>query len=115
WLNGFGKLMGMQDIVVGHDELDKAFIVKGSDEQKTKTLYQDSELRELLLLEPGIQIWADCENTDASPSSRVLRDDSNVVSLRVKGAIDDFERMKAVYEIKRRLLEGLCRIAVAKV
>lgn len=111
--HGFGKLLGMQDIVIGHDDFDKAFIIKGSDEGIVKNLFEDAALRRLILDEPSIQLWAHCENTDSSPSSRALREEYNILSLRIKGAIDDFERLKTIQKLMHRILASLCRVEVA--
>ncbi len=111
--HGLSKLLGMQDIVVGHEDFDKAFIIKGSDESIVKNLFEDAALRRLLLEEPSVQLWAHCENTDSSPSSRALRPDCNTLSLRLKGAVDDFERLKTIQKLMHRILASLCRVEVA--
>ncbi len=113
WTDGFGKLLGMQDIVVGHPEFDKAFIIKGSDEQRIKQLFQDSAVRQFLMDEPTMQFWAHCENADSAPTSRALRGEQNRLSMRVQGAVDDFERLKAFYNLKRRVLQALVKIGAA--
>ncbi|MBX9696026.1 MAG: hypothetical protein K2Z81_26805, partial [Cyanobacteria bacterium] len=114
WLDGFKKLAGMQDIIVGHEDFDKLFIIKGNDERLVKTLFEDPALVALLLDEPTIQLWAHCENTDSAPSSRTLYKDQNALSLRVQGAVDDFERMKAIYKLKHKVLDRLVHIGAAQ-
>ena len=111
--HGFNKLLGMQDIIIGHDDFDKAFIIKGSDEALVKELFDDSAIRELIMIEPNIQLWAHCNNTDSSPCSKALRPEHNVLSIRLKGAIDDFERMKDIHHIVHRTLGNMCKLRVA--
>jgi len=113
WTDGFSKLLGMQDIVIGHDEFDKQFIIKGSDEQRVKDLFQDAALRRLLLDEPTMQLWAHCDHSESAPTSKALRGAGRSAIMRVKGAVDDFERLKAFYNLKHRLLKALQRIGAA--
>ncbi len=114
WLDGFKKLAGMQDIIVGHEDFDKQFVIKGNDEALVKKLFEDPAVIEILLDEPTVQLWAHCENTDSAPSSRALHKGQNQLSLRVQGAVDDFERMKAIYKLKHRILDKLVHIGVAE-
>lgn len=114
WTDGFGKLLGMQDIIVGHDEFDKAFVIKGSDEERVKELFSDAAIRQILIDEPTTQLWAHCENSESAPSSKALRGNSRTVILRVKGAVDDFERLKAFYNLMQKLLKSLSKIGAAQ-
>lgn len=114
WTDGFSKMLGMQDIIIGHDEFDKSFIIKGNDEQRVKDLLSDAALRRLILDEPTTQLWAHCENTEKAPAAKALRGAANrSCIMRVKGAVDDFERLKAFYNLKHRLLKSLQRIGAA--
>lgn len=113
WSDGFAKLLGMQDIVVGHEDFDKQFIIKGNDEQRIKDLFQDAALRRLLMDEPTMQFWAHCENTESTPTRRALHTAQNRLAMRVKGAVDDFERLKSFYNLKHRALSSLIRIGAA--
>ena len=108
--HGFKKLLGMQDIIIGHDDFDKAFIIKGNDPDVVVQMFADEKLRELILVEPTLQLWAHCDNADSSPSSRALREDHNILSLRLKGAVDDFERLKTIHSIIHRTLGNLCKL-----
>ncbi|MBZ0186315.1 MAG: hypothetical protein K8F91_08720 [Candidatus Obscuribacterales bacterium] len=114
FVQGFQKLLGMQDIVIGHEDFDKGFIVKGNDEERVKKLFEDAALKRLILDEPNIQLWADCENSDSTPTRRALHNDRNLLSARVKGAIDDFERLNTYYKLMYRVLQSLCRIEAAE-
>lgn len=111
--HGFSKILGMQDIIVGHDDFDKAFIIKGNDENVVKQVFSDAALRKLIMQEPGIQLWAHCDNAESSPSSRALRDDHNILSLRIKGIVDEFERMKDIHSLMHRTLACLCKVRAA--
>lgn len=43
------KLFGAQDIQIGHDDFDKAFIIKSKNEFKLKSLLRNKQIRTLLL------------------------------------------------------------------
>src|SRR5262245_15374166 len=49
-----GKILGMQDIEVGHSEFDREFIIKGNDSIKVRMLFGNSEIRRLLEAQPSI-------------------------------------------------------------
>lgn len=113
WYHGLHKLLGVQDIVVGHEDFDKAFMIKGSDEAKVKTLFEDPVLRKLFLEDPNLQYWVSVEHSESAPTRRALREGNNkLLSLRVKGAVDDFERLKGFYKLKHRILTQLSRLGV---
>jgi len=115
FIDGFNKLLGMQDIVIGHEHFDKHFIVKGNDEELIKQLFGDAIIRGLILDEPKMQLWSQCENTDSAPSSRVLSNSGfATISARLEGAVDDFERLKTFYKLNHKLLQAMCRLGVAE-
>ncbi len=115
WYHGLTKLLGVQDIVVGHEDFDKAFMIKGSDEAKVKALFDDAVLRKLFLEEPQMQYWVSVEHQEAMPTRKALREGQNkLLSLRVKGAVDDFERLKTFYKLKHRILAQLTRLGVCQ-
>src|SRR2546421_2872923 len=60
-LTEVGKFLGMQDVTIGDQEFDNAFVVKstvgkGQDFAHVKELLADAELRRLLLLQPYISL-----------------------------------------------------------
>ncbi|MBP89430.1 MAG: DUF3137 domain-containing protein [Planctomycetaceae bacterium] len=54
--SGLGKLLGMQDIEVGHPQFDEDFIIKGNDEKKLRALFGNATLRQLLDLQPHVHL-----------------------------------------------------------
>lgn len=115
WFDGFGKLLGMQDIIVGHPDFDKAFVIKGSNEALVKDFFQDAAVRNFLLNEPHVQMWADCHHEEHAPAAKVLHSGggNNRLAMRLKGAVDDFEKLKTFYKVKHRSLENLVKIGAA--
>src|SRR6185436_164275 len=52
---GLGKLLGMQDVVVGHEPFDEDFVVKGTDEARLRDLFSSERLRTLLSRQPDVK------------------------------------------------------------
>lgn len=48
FIDGIGKLLGMQDVVIGYPEFDRKLIVKANDEQRVKALFTDETVRNTL-------------------------------------------------------------------
>lgn len=46
----------MQDIVVGHDQFDKDFIIKGTDENLVRKLFASEKLRELITKQRAVRL-----------------------------------------------------------
>jgi hypothetical protein len=45
FLDKAGKLLGLEDKVIGYADFDKEFIIKTSDEAKVKTVFEDTSVR----------------------------------------------------------------------
>ena len=50
------KWLGMQDIEVGHEEFDRDFIIKGTEEGKLRALFENPRLRDLIAAQPQIHL-----------------------------------------------------------
>jgi len=114
-IDNFSKLLGMQDIIIGDKSFDPLFVIKGNDVDKVRELFSSAEIKEHIIAEPTIQIWAHSEVGDSRPSARVLAPQPHVLSLRVAGAVDDFGRLKGFYKLMEILLKTLCEVEAAVV
>jgi hypothetical protein len=54
WFEKLAKLFGMQAIMVGDPEFDREFIIQGNDKTKTRALFANSIIRDLVKLQPEI-------------------------------------------------------------
>ena len=61
-----GKLFGMKDIVVGHPEFDRDFIIKGSDQRKLEMMFANPDIRALINWQPKIQLELTARSTHFS-------------------------------------------------
>jgi hypothetical protein len=112
-IDDLSKLLGMQDIIIGDKEFDPHFVVKGSDVSLVRDLFSSEQLRAAILEEPTVQIWAHSEKSESKLSPRVLVAQPHVLSLRVPGAVDEFERLKRLGDLMRLVLTTLCQVEAA--
>ncbi len=105
-----GKLVGMQDIRVEHEPFDKMFLVQGSDPDKIKSLFDDDKLRELTKLEPNIHLQV---RDAGSWFEDFFPDDIDELVLEVEGEVKDLQRLKRLFDLFARALDGMCRLGSA--
>ncbi len=105
-----GKLLGMQDIQVDHEPFDKMFLVQGSDPDKIKALFDDDRLRELTKLEPDIHLQV---RDAGSWFKDDFPDGVDELVLELQGEVKDIDRLKRLYELFSRVLNGLCALGSA--
>jgi hypothetical protein len=107
-LGALSKLFGMQDIIIGDKDFDPRFVIKANDSSRVRELFADGQLRALILEEPTIEISAHPDSTDSKPSPRLLAVQQHVLSLKIPGIVDDFERLKGLHSLMKLLLTNLC-------
>jgi hypothetical protein len=49
-----GKYLGMQDVEVGHQDFDRDFVIKGTDDTKLRQIFGNARIRELIAAQPRI-------------------------------------------------------------
>ena len=97
--SNLGKVIGMQqDIEVGYPDLDRAFIITGSDESMIRALFANQRVRQLVHGPPPAYI-----NVRQQGNLRVLR----------PGLITDVARLKSLYDLLTETLNQLVEIGVA--
>jgi hypothetical protein len=104
------KWLGMQDVVVGHEDFDRDFIIKGTEETKLRALFDNPRLRELIAAQPKIHLTVkDGEGFFGAG----FPDDTDELHFHVGGVIKDVERLKLLFELFAETLDQLCRIGSA--
>jgi len=104
------KWLGMQDIVVGHEDFDRDFIIKGTEETKLRALFDNPRLRELIAAQPEIHLTV---KDDEGFFGAGFPDDTDELHFHVDGTIKDVERLKLLFELFAETLDQLCRIGSA--
>jgi hypothetical protein len=110
FFSDIAKWLGMQDIEVGHEDLDRDFIIKGTEESKLRALFENSRLRELIAAQPEIHLTVKdnegCWGVDFPA-------DTDELCFHVAGIIKDVGRLKLLFELFAETLDQLCRIGSA--
>jgi len=109
-LSGLGKMLGMQDIEVGAKEFDEAFIVQGNHEAKVRQLLSKETIRELISLQPKIDLAVKDDEGWFGPTFPGGVDE---LQFRAVGRLKDIEQLKGLYELFAAILDELCRMGSA--
>jgi hypothetical protein len=105
-----GKILGMQDIEVGHSEFDREFVIKANDPVKVHLLFGNPEIRRLLEEQPSISL----EVKDAGGwFGTSFPEGVDELYFQVGGVITDIERLKLLFELFSVTLNHLCHIGSA--
>ena len=104
------KWLGMQDVVVGHEDFDRDFIIKGTEETKLRALFDNPKLRELIAAQPKIHLTV--KDYDGYWGADFPAD-TDELYFHVHGIIKDVERLKLLFELFAETLDQLCHIGSA--
>jgi hypothetical protein len=105
-----GKRLGMQDIEVGHADFDRDFVIKGTDVDKLRALFDNAKLRELIAAQPQIHFTV---KDDEGGWGAGFPPDTDELCFHVRGVIKDVARLKLLFELFAETLDQLCRIGSA--
>jgi hypothetical protein len=108
--SGLGKMLGMQDIEIGDESFDEAFIVKGNDEARVRELLSNQRIRELIAGQPDIRFTV---KDDEGWFGATFPEGVDELYFQVVGIIKDVERLKLLYELFAETLDQLCRMGAA--
>jgi len=110
FFSGLGKMLGMQDVEVGHQEFDDAFIIKGNSESKLRALFANPRIRQLIEAQPSIHLEVKNDEGWFGPA---FPDGVDELYFQVVGVIKDVERLKSVFDLFSEALNHLCHIGSA--
>jgi hypothetical protein len=110
FFTGLAKLLGMQDVEVGHEPFDTDFVIKGNDELLLRELFADARLRELIEQQKDIQFSV---KDDEGWFGTHFPEGVDELSFNVPGVIKDVERLKLLFDLFAETLDQLCRIGSA--
>lgn len=106
-----GKMLGMQDIEVGHSaQFDDDFIIQGNDEFKIRSLFANQEIRRLIDEQPKIRLEL---RDDEGFFRKHYPEGVDALYFQVPGVIKDVERLKKLFDLFAEVLEELNRIGSA--
>ena len=110
FFSDLGKILGMQDVEVGHEAFDHAFVIKGTSDAQLRELFSSARLRALLEGQPKIRLEVKDDEGWFGPS---FPDGVDELCLTVGGVVKDIPRLKQLYDVLAETLDQLCRIGAA--
>ena len=105
-----GKLFGLKDLIVGHPEFDREFIIQGSDQRKLEMMFANPDIRALMRFQPKILLQL---RPDAPLFQKKFPRGVNEVYFHVSGILRDLEQLHDLYDLFALTLDHLCAIGTA--
>jgi hypothetical protein len=111
FLTGLAKLLGMQDIEIGHEPFDTDFVVKANDESRIRRLLASPRLRELIAAQPAIELTVRDDEGWFRPR---FPEGVDELHFQVLGVVKDVARLQALFDLFAETLDELCRQRLAE-
>lgn len=89
------KMLGMQDVRVGHEKFDKKFIVQSNNESLVKKLFSDAELIDILLDQPTCELRLVPDASEHFPDHNIPQG-HNAILYAQDQLVDKFENLDAI-------------------
>ena len=102
--------LGLQDIIIGHRQFDKDFIIQGNDEKKLKALFDNDIIRKLISWQPYISLHSKVDDDWVRDD---FREGVSELIFSTPTYIKDKDRLRDLYELFSELLSHLCDIGSA--
>ena len=110
FMDGLGRMLGLQYVEIGHPEFDRAFVVKSKDEHQVRRLLELRRLRELLMADPRVCLSV---KDDEGWFGAKFPDGVDELCFTVVGEEKDIAKLKAFYDLFAETLHSLCHIGSA--
>jgi len=104
------RLLGMQDIEIGHAEFDDAFVIQASDEKRVRALFADESIRGLVAAQPDVSFQV---RGDQGWFSRIHPEGVDELYFQAHGIIKDLSRLKELFALFGLVLDRLCDLGSA--
>jgi hypothetical protein len=105
-----GKLLGVQDIVVGDPAFDEPFIVQSNDERSVLALLADPQLRRLIDAQPRIRFEV---KDDEGWFGKQFPEQTDELQFLADSVIKDVDRLKLLFDLFAHTLQRLCELGKA--
>jgi hypothetical protein len=103
--------LGMQDLEIGDEAFDRAFVIKGTEPTLVQELFADAQVRQLIDAQPDMHLLV---KDDEGWFGAQFPDGVDELYFAVRGIIKDVERLKALFDLFAEVLDRLCRIGAAQ-
>lgn len=108
--SAIGKKFGLQDIIIGHPDFDRHFVVQGNNEIKLRQMFDNDLIRNLLHYQPKVSLKI---NLDESWSTDEFGEGISELIFEVPMVIKNMELLRALYDLFAEILNHLCHIGSA--
>ena len=102
--------LGFQDVEIGDEQFDKAFVVKTNDEGRVRTFLADPDLRAKLMQQTKLTLSV---LDDEGWFGATFPDGVDELNFRTIGVIKDLVRLQQLFELFATTLNRLCHIGSA--
>ena len=109
-VSGIRKRMGLQDVIIGHEDFDRKFIIQGNDERKLKMMFDNELIRHLIDYQRQIDLEV---HLDEDWVTDEFGEGVSELYFEVKGIISHLDILHALYELFAEVLNHLCHIGSA--
>lgn len=110
WLSDIAKLFGAEDLLIGDEDFDDAFVVSANDEARARKLLSDPELRRRMVASEADLIEVRDDDGWFGPEFPPEVDE---LFLCTRNQVSDANRIANLYVIFADLLNLLCHLGAA--
>lgn len=106
-----GKVLGLQDVEVGHPDFDRKFVIQGNDERKLKMMFANPQVRQLISYQPRILL-------ELRPEAPLFQrpkfpEHVNELYYHSSGILRNLEQLEDLFLLFSYALDHLCAIGTA--
>lgn len=105
-----GKHLGLQDIVIGEEKLDRRFIIQGNDPEHVRLMMAQASTRRLIGCRAGALLQV---RDDEGVTGRAFPPGVDELLFQVLGRVEEIALLKQMYEDFAATLNTLCHIGSA--
>lgn len=113
-----GKLLGMQDVEVGHQDFDRDFVIQGTDAAKLRQIFGNARIRELIAAQPRIHFEVKTAHGifERNLFAEKPPGDLDMLEFLVdrRPAMQDKEHLRLLFDLFAETLDELCRMGTAR-
>lgn len=108
--NGIRKILGMEDIEIGHESFDEEFVIKSNSKDKVRVLFANENIRDLIQFQPKIHLEI---RDDEGFFKGHFPKNADELYFEANDVIKDIDRLKGLFKLFELTLKELCNIGIA--
>lgn len=105
-----GKKFGLQDILIGHPDFDRHFVVQGNDEVKLRQMFDNDLIRNMMHFQPQMSLKVILDDSWATDE---FGEGVSELVFEVPAIIKNMDLLHALYDLFAEILNHLCHIGSA--